>query len=96
MKDNFDVQAVSIEQANALREVVAERERQNQKWGEQWHLPIEWFSILGEEYGEVAQEVNRNFWGKKSLIDYRKEMVQVAAVALAALENMERDQNETR
>lgn len=86
----------NAQQENAIKEIVTERERQDKKWGIQTHDPIEWFSILGEEYGEVAQEVNRNYFGEKSLDDYRKEMVQVAAVALAALEDMERQANETR
>lgn len=39
-----------------LKEVKSERFRQNKKWGEQNHKPIEWIAILGEEFGEVSKE----------------------------------------
>ena len=36
------------EQTMTLNEVFAEREKQDEKWGEQDHEPIEWLGILGE------------------------------------------------
>ena len=39
-----------------LNEVRKERILQNEKWGEQNHLPIEWIAILTEEVGEAAKE----------------------------------------
>lgn len=41
---------------NILNEIKAERQRQNQKWGEQNHSVIEWQAILMEEVGEAAKE----------------------------------------
>ena len=42
-----------------LAEIVAERQKQDAKWGEQNHNPIEWSAILTEECGEVAKEALR-------------------------------------
>lgn len=38
--------------------VRAERERQDEIWGEQNHDAFRWLSILTEEVGEVAQAAN--------------------------------------
>lgn len=73
-------------------DIMTERCVQNAKWGEQNHAPAIWLAILSEEVGEVAQEVLRAKFAKKpDIFDYRKEMVQVAAVALAAIECFDRD-----
>jgi len=66
-----------------LSEILTERERQDQKWGEQDHESLYWLAILTEEIGEVAQAILN---GKR----VRPEVVQVAAVALAWLECIER------
>lgn len=55
----------------AVNEVLAEREKQNRKWGEQNHSIIEWQGILMEEVGEAAREAVdyhfknpvKNSWG---------------------------------
>jgi len=41
-------------------EIVLERLRQEEKWGEQSHAPIEWWGILSEELLEAALEAVRN------------------------------------
>lgn len=69
-----------------MEEILAEREKQDQKWGEQNHHPQMWLAILMEEVGEVAKaSLERDTDG------YRKELVHVAAVALAALQSWERN-----
>lgn len=65
--------------------VLSERKRQDAKWGEQNHLAATWLVILGEEFGEVCQATLEMDWNK-----YREEMVQVAAVAVAAIESHDR------
>ena len=77
-------------QARVLADVVTERQRQDAKWGEQDHTPIEWVAIETEELGEVAQEALRGHFGGRPLEKYREEMIQVAAVAVAAVENFDR------
>ena len=95
--------------ANILSEIIAERQKQDAKWGEQNHIPIEWSAILTEECGEVAKEAleyhfytkkNRLsdksassiVWQKEKLSKYRTELIQVAAVAVAMLESLERNE----
>ncbi len=65
-----------------LQEIRDERARQDAKWGSQRHLPpYTWMTILMEEVGEVAQAA------LKRDPNYATELVQVAAVAVAALES---------
>ena len=64
-------------------EIKQERRNQNIKWGEQNHYPTYWMVILMEEVGEAAQCLCGKSINYKN---YRKEMIQVAAVAIAALE----------
>lgn len=75
-----------------LGEILKEREAQDVKWGEQNHKPIEWVAILTEEVGEVSAEALELHFDHagNSLERYRAELVQVAAVALAMLECLER------
>lgn len=86
-----------------LSEIREERRRQDAKWGEQNHSPIEWSAILTEEAGEVAKEAlelhfaqlqhtgQSEAWLAEKLAAYRKEVIQVAAVALAMAESLERN-----
>lgn len=78
-----------------ISEVIEERERQNKKWGQQDHTPVEWCAILGEEYGEVCKAaLEAHFEHKdpvKSIAEYRMELIQVAAVAIQMVECLDRD-----
>lgn len=70
--------------AGPLAEVMAERARQDEKWGPDRDLDdLLWLAILSEEVGETAKAIiePEDVWA---------ELVQVAAVALAWLECMER------
>jgi hypothetical protein len=83
-----------------LGEVMQERAKQDRKWGEQNHHPPFWSMILGEEVGEAnkaglemvvcemrdAPQESVEFWRG----EYRKELVQVAAVAVAMIECIDR------
>jgi NTP pyrophosphatase (non-canonical NTP hydrolase) len=70
-----------------LREIQAERERQDARWGEQNHEPMVWLSILTEEVGEVAKAILEG-----SVSNYREEIIQCAAVSLAALQSLNRNE----
>ena len=70
---------------SGLPSVLAERKRQDAKWGEQNHPPGTWLVILMEEVGEASEATLEMDWNS-----YRDEMVQVAAVALAAVESCDR------
>jgi len=77
-------------QSKALLNVLYERECQDAKWGEQNHNPYIWLAILGEEVGEANKAILETRLDGKEIIKYRDEMVQVAAVALAAIESYDR------
>jgi NTP pyrophosphatase (non-canonical NTP hydrolase) len=76
-----------------LSDVQRERERQDTKWGVQSHHPLEWLSVLSEEVGEVAEAVNEAHWHDADWEHYREELIQVAAVAVAAVEALDRNGN---
>lgn len=82
---------------NAFTSVSAERYRQDMKWGEQNHAPMEWMGILGEEFGELCQAVNETHFNngpeeqaKGGYANMRSEAVQVAAVAISFIEALDR------
>lgn len=68
-----------------LDEVLDERLRQDNKWGQQNHNTFKWMTILGEEFGEACRGAFED-----DLANYREELIQVAAVAVAAVENLDR------
>jgi len=70
--------------SSALASVLNERVRQDVKWGEQNHHPDRWMRIIMEELGEFCYEVD---CGNTFM---RDEAVQVAAVALAMVECLDR------
>lgn len=63
-----------------LEEVGQEREAQDLKWGEQNHRDSVWLAILTEEVGECAKAILEG----KGLT---RELIQVAAVAVAWVES---------
>lgn len=68
-----------------MNELKSERERQNEKWGEPNHHAYKWLAILGEEYGEACKDIL-----DVNPLNYRNELLQVAAVAIAAIESFDR------
>lgn len=73
---------------SVLAEVKEHRKFQDQRWGQQDHDPFFWLAILVEEVGEVAEALVRG--QQTSERDYRTELLQVAAVAVAAVETWDR------
>lgn len=92
---------------SVMRDVLAERLIQEQKWGVQNHRQIVWLAILAEEFGEAAKEVNELHFrtpGGTCPLDQdkiialsdrqaalRKELIQTAAVAVAMIESLDRN-----
>ena len=74
-----------MSQIDIETEVLHERSRQDEKWGEQNHKPIVWAAILGEEQGEICKATLEN-----RTDEYRQELIQLAAVAIAAIECLDR------
>lgn len=65
--------------------VKKERERQDELWGKQNHPDGLWLTILVEEVGEVARELQGRSPNPEAarIKRLREELVQVAAVAIA-------------
>lgn len=94
MPNVFEVMAAG----GAFDSVMQERRRQDTKWGEQNHPALAWMSILMEEVGELAEAVNETHFDngpdarrRGGIDNIRKEAVQVAAVAVALIECLDRN-----
>ncbi len=82
-----------------LAEIAIERDKQESKFGPQNHSPANWLMILGEEVGEANKAAlehhfasHKGIKGRESLSGYRKELIQVAAVAVAMVESLDRNE----
>ena len=84
---------------NVLNDINAERMRQHKLWGIQNHADYKWLAILTEEVGEAAKEAleadaerNAGFLAQAKQYEnnMREELVQVAAVAIAFIEAIDR------
>jgi ketopantoate reductase len=84
-------------------EVAKELDRQEVKWGVQNHTPEHWFMILGEEVGEactaaleckVATLYRQAHLANDQAAQYRRECIQVAAVAMAMVASHDRNYRE--
>lgn len=74
-------------------DVFDERKKQDEKWGKDRDLdPFFWLAILVEEVGEIAKAILEPNFSDPKNEKIRKEAVQVAAVALAFIENIDRNQ----
>ena len=74
-----------------LEEVRLERIRQDDRFGwPRMHHPTWWLTILAEEFGEFAHDVcDHEFEAGNWKKNMREELVQIAAVALAAIEDLD-------
>jgi len=89
-----------------LDEVMQERSRQDEKFGEQNHNTVAWMAILTEEVGESAKEACEVYFNQRlrfrnkevgeiysiGLKNLREELIQVAAVAVAFVESLDRNE----
>lgn len=73
-----------------LLDIRLERCRQIEKWGKQNRDVCEWILILAEEFGEASKEANEVYFRQKDPLEYRQELVQTAAVCVAAIESLDR------
>jgi chromosome segregation ATPase len=86
-RDEMLVELARLKESEArYSEIGAERKRQDEKWGQQNHEDPYWLGILVEEVGELAKEIIEG----NHALSRRRELVQVAAVAVAWIECMER------
>ena len=88
--DLLDDWAPPTRVAEAVAAVLAERQRQDAKWGQQNHAPASWFPILGEEYGEVCKALTENEFRGLPLAQVVTELTETLAVAVAWAECLDR------
>lgn len=74
-----------MDRKEILESISKERERQDELYGEirKFSAPS-WYTILGEEYGEVGRGIMRNE------LNLKEELIQTAAVIVAWLETIDR------
>jgi hypothetical protein len=80
------VKAEELQKHPVLVEIAAERTRQDQLWGIQDHEATTWLAILLKQVGQAA---DAGLNGRPA--DLRKQFVQVASVAVAAIESYDRN-----
>ncbi len=78
-----------------LEEIKEERVHQNKKWGgadhDDLHGPYEWVAFITTYIGQSIQDiVNENGNYQLNLRTFRYNMVKVAALAVAAIEAVDR------
>ena len=66
--------------------ILKERQKQDEKWGEQTHDVYKWLAILGEEVGEANKAALED-----SRSDLISELIQIGAVAVAMIESFKRN-----
>lgn len=73
-----------------LKEIKEERKSQNMKWGIGRNLTASlWLTILMKEVGEVAKACLEGYKN-----NYREELIQIAAVAVVAIEHLDSQYND--
>lgn len=87
-----------MSQQNIINDVLSERKRQDEKWGEQNHFPERWGNIIGEEYGEMCKAINEFSFHPtlENEQDIYTEAIQTMASCMAMLECMERMREQSR
>ena len=77
-----------MKKEDIVKLILSERNKQDIKWGEQNHDIYKWLAILGEEVGEVNKAALEDQYDE--VVD---ELVQIAAVAVAMIESLDRNRN---
>ena len=77
-----------MKKEDIVKLILSERNKQDVKWGEQNHDIYKWLAILGEEVGEVNKAALEDQYDE--VVD---ELVQIAAVAVAMIESLDRNRN---
>jgi len=83
---------MSHAKSKAISSVVDEMCAQDVKWGaDRDQHPFVWMTILTEEVGEAAQASLHREFGGNAAEGLRNELVQIAAVALQFIEQLDRE-----
>ncbi|SET95185.1 hypothetical protein SAMN05421676_11236 [Salinibacillus kushneri] len=93
MTEKLPVYEASGHHTKVLNDIHKERVRQNRQWGIQRHPHGYWYAILGEEFGEVGQAIQKGSVAHKTTDadDLYEELIHVAAVAAAFAEQVKEE-----
>jgi hypothetical protein len=83
MKD-LCLQADNYDKLDAM--IIAENERQLEKWGVQDHSPAEWLMFATEELGEIADAIGEWQYRNGDAENVVKEAIQTATLCLKIAE----------
>lgn len=91
----YSIMGVTGVRAHILVDVIAERKRQDEKWGKQNHFVERWGIIIGEEYGEMCKAINEFIFNPtpETEQDIYAEAIQTMASCMAMLECRRRSGN---
>lgn len=83
---------IKTAKSKIVDDMISERSRQDEKFGEQNHDYSVWSTIIGEEYGEMCQAINdfRLNPTPDTEQNIYTESIQTMATCMAMLECMER------
>lgn len=89
--------ANAYRQAGVFREVAAERDRQDSKWGgpdhDDEHEPEDWLIFIEQRAARAGEMIGCPEEEQpeiRSDAEYRRQLVQIAALAIAAVESLDR------
>jgi len=88
--DDLKKELESFNPDHIYEHIKVERRRQDEKWGKQRYNALYWLGILMEEVGELAKAIIED----QPYSQARKELVQVAAVAVATIEQIDEETGE--
>lgn len=80
-------------QQQIFNDVLSEAYKQDYDWGlleDQGRTLMEWGCILGEEYGELCQELLRGHFGPSLPANAREEAIQIMTVAMRIIESIDK------
>ena len=90
----------TLREFTPLKCIAMERIKQDIKWGEQNHNPERWLAILAEEFGEAGKAIceliptSKRTYNKQVCLDNLEyELIQIAAVCVAWVECIRRNEN---
>ena len=89
-----------MSQQTVLAEIASERQLQDAKWGgPRWddsHSVNDWIAITARHLGLAGNDGDSDLLDDDQVRRYRKQMLRVSALALAAVESIDRVRGSTR
>ena len=85
----------TVTQIDILNDIMDDRVKQDEGWGVNRDNSESWILILAEEIEQVTRPVLEDRFPcglNISLVEYRKKLIQIAAIAIAVIESFDRNE----